>query len=116
MQQVEEDEHALSRRQAPLDDRFESTERAAGNGDEAAGDDGVDLDDAVGPHSPAQICDHPDVRRVFACSVTSGVIAAESLRENPRRELTNGSAGAVRNSPYASELRDVARLERRRYS
>jgi hypothetical protein len=48
-----------------------------------------------------------DVRRVFARSVTSGVIDAESLREGPRRELANGSADADRNSPYASELRDV---------
>src|SRR5262249_6120932 len=58
MQQVEKDEHALSRRQASLDDRFEAAERAAGDGDGAAGDDGVDLDDAVGPRAGPQVYDH----------------------------------------------------------
>src|SRR5262249_35028692 len=48
-----------------------------------------------------------DVRRAFACPVTSGVIDAESLREGPLPDLANRSAGADRNSPYASELRDV---------
>src|SRR5262249_57903894 len=58
MQQVEEDEHALSGRQASLDDRFEAAERAASDGDGAAGDDGVHLDDAVGPRARAQAYDH----------------------------------------------------------
>src|SRR5262249_36238835 len=57
VEEVEQHQHALTRRQAALDHRGETAEGATGDGDGAAGADGVDLDHAVGARAGAQVCD-----------------------------------------------------------
>ena len=99
VEQVEEDEHALPRRQAALDDCGEAPERSARDGHRTAGDAPIDLDHSVRPGASPQVRDDlgPDAcRRVSEYEEAEGPAAVGDRAQPDELRLTEDVAGEHR--------------------